>query len=198
MGHIPVLCWNNGFYAFFEMGYSSGIFFSPAEIPLELLAYLLVMPRILLAYARISLEYSRNSFFTKGRLFQKELLEFLIWANTRSSRVLRCTRCQQRISAEERVKKAAYYLRSAARVLGRLVRGSCDQQGSPAKRGIGSRRALQGWQARCGSGLQGSPPGTGQHPCAGARAEGGGRPTGRRVVPPLCFIRYTRYIEYVY
>ena len=73
---------------------------------------------------------------------------------TRSSRVLRCTRCQQeqRISAEERFKKAAYYSRSAARVLGRLVRGSCNQQGSPAKRGIGSRRALQGWQARCGSG----------------------------------------------
>ena len=47
---------------------------------------------------------------------------------------------------------------------------------TPAKRGIESRKGLQGWhqgwQARCGSGLQGSPPGTGQHPCAGARAEG--------------------------
>ena len=64
------------------MGYSGGIFISPAEIPLELLAYLLVMPRILLAYARISLEYSRNSFFYKRSIIPERILEFLIWANS--------------------------------------------------------------------------------------------------------------------
>ena len=65
------------------------------------------------------------------------------------------------------------------------------------KRGIVSRRALQGRQTQCGLGLQGSPPGTDQHPCAGARAEGDGRHTGpRRVVPPLSVIPgiYNMYI----
>ena len=46
--------------------------------------------------------------------------------------------------AKERVTNAASHLRCAAGALGCLVRGSCDQQGSPAKRGSGSRRGAVG------------------------------------------------------